>query len=155
MQQPGFTLIEIMIVIAIVGIIAAIAIPQYQTYVARTQVTRVYGEMNNLRSGIEICLNQGHLALGSSPAACHLSYGCSTLTMGAKQDSSSGVCPSGTGVPQLSVPLSTNMSITTTFGATAHSKLVTRTLIMRRHGNGSWVCAGGTVHGKFLPPDCS
>ena len=42
--QKGFTLIELMIVIAIIGILAAIAIPQYQNYIARSQVTRAMGE---------------------------------------------------------------------------------------------------------------
>lgn len=58
-KQKGFTLIELMIVVAIIAILAAVAIPQYQNYVARSQVARAVGEIGALRTAVEDCLASG------------------------------------------------------------------------------------------------
>lgn len=57
--QTGFTMIELMVVVAIIGVLAAIAVPQYQDYTSRTQMTRAVGELSAYKTGVEDHLLRG------------------------------------------------------------------------------------------------
>jgi type IV pilus assembly protein PilA len=57
--QKGFTLIELMIVIAIIGILAAVALPAYQSYTAKAKFSEVVIAVGPVKTAIELCVQEG------------------------------------------------------------------------------------------------
>jgi len=66
-KSLGFTLIELMIVVAIIGILAAVAIPAYQTYIAKSQVSEAMVIMDGLKSSMADLLSQDPSAFNCTP----------------------------------------------------------------------------------------
>jgi type IV pilus assembly protein PilA len=58
-KQGGFTLIELMIVVAIIGILAAIALPAYQTYTAKASFTEAVAAAGSAKTAVEVCAQTG------------------------------------------------------------------------------------------------
>ncbi|HYW92082.1 MAG TPA: pilin [Gammaproteobacteria bacterium] len=144
--QQGFTLIELMIVVAIIGILAAIAIPQYQNYVARSQVSEAPTLIDGAKTTIESYIAQN----GSFPSNL----------------SSLGVRVSGKYVASLAAAPQGSSgagTVTVTFRSTGTSpKIHGDTLVWQRDTSGVWNCAGvtgqaatkGTLPTKFVPGTC-
>src|SRR5690554_742189 len=150
--QQGFTLIELMIVVAIIGILAATAIPQYQDYTARSQVTRVVSEINSLRSGAEAAILQGReIVSDDSPGDGEEDLGWTSSNL-----------VDGTGKSQVDVQngASATPSIAVELGGDAGANVAGVTITLTRNANGAWSCGmsgGNTSNGwknSYAPTAC-
>ena len=69
-NQKGFTLIELMIVVAIIGILAAVAIPSYQNYVKKAKFTEIVQATAPLKQAVDECVQSQGLAIGATITGC-------------------------------------------------------------------------------------
>ncbi len=147
--QKGFTLIELMIVVAIIGILAAIAIPQYQNYISKSQVSRVMSEVGSMRTATETCLNDG-LAVDE----CDFGWTESNLLEGGAPPAADGKLQGDTGLVVTFGTATTPTTLAAEFGANAAQAIDGKNLIWTRSTEGSWTCST-SVDGKYKPAGCS
>ena len=95
--QKGFTLIELMIVVAIIGILAAVAIPSYQNYTLKAKFTEVVNAIGPYKTAIELCAQDGSCVATSSTLG---SLGLGTLGVPATVSTTylAGVAVASTGI---------------------------------------------------------
>jgi type IV pilus assembly protein PilA len=138
-HSSGFTLIELMIVVAIIGILAAIALPAYQDYTARAQATEAVKATNPLQWGVGIYLAENGAIAGveTDPSLAAIALGIDGKYI---QNAAVTIAPTG----DISIPFDTG-------------SLAGETMILTPRLNGSqiatWRC-GGLGSPQHLPSGC-
>ena len=157
--QQGFTLIELMIVVAIIGILAAVALPAYQTYTVKAKVSEAMLAASQCRTTISEVYQTGNSAVAPGSNG----WGCEQTTPGSSSKYVSTVTTDANGA--ISVLLSTDTSLSAATGTTL-------TLVPTNSGGSvltptnigstqvyQWKC-GSTTYGtsaallKYLPGSC-
>ena len=139
-MQKGFTLIELMIVVAIIGILAAVAIPAYQDYTVRAKITEGLSLASAAKTGVsEYWASEGRLPSTNAsvglPAAASIN---------------------GNAVRSVAIGNSGVITITmATTGLPSNVGGDTITLTPNTAaGRIQWTCAAGTIEVKYLPSEC-
>lgn len=136
--ESGFTLIEIIIVVAIIGILAALAVLSYRTQVMKTQVITIYQEINNFRVPYQTLVNEGAGVTDFSPSGLNMpaqTKHCHFIV----------IAPAVSGV--------TTNAVTCTIQNLAYVQ--GESISLDRAADGSWQCrASAGISKKYLPQAC-
>ncbi|XID75176.1 pilin [Alkanindiges sp. WGS2144] len=144
-SQHGFTLIELMIVVAIIGLLAAIAIPAYQNYTARSQVAEALNMANAFKGEVVSYYGES----GTCPTITGLGLPASGDLNGRYIDSLS------TSTPQGAVcAITFNFKSAGTNSGLKNKHLTLAMLDISIQGSAQWLCSSEDIQQIYLPSTC-
>lgn len=165
--QKGFTLIELMIVIGIIGVLFALAVPIYREYISRTQVTRVVYELSAAKTGVDGALFEGRIPVVTLKAQDESKFSGVGLSTGYNSNNRSAAdYEVRSNILKKIEVLGFNEGhggskgqIVGTLGRQANRDVHDALVIQERSDKGVWECwikpnGRPSWRGKFIPPNC-
>jgi len=153
-KQQGFTLIELMLITVIIGVLAAIAIPAYQDYTGRAQVTEAF----YLAGAQKMAVTEYHSNTGSFPSSNAEAGIAEASKITGQYVKSVTIDKYAAGAAKIIVKMKSDGVSRTIRGSSLILKGETTVSGIGRGGSYTWICnplgSGTTIENKYLPSNC-